>query len=141
MRHRWLFGFDADRISVVVHPQSVVHSMVEFIDGSIVAQLGVTDMRLAIQYALTYPARKPGCVEPLDLRKLSQLTFEEPDIESFPCLELAYKALKIGGTMPAALNAANEVAVQAFLDGQIKLSDIARDKPLGHGTAHGRGGR
>ena len=72
---------------------------------------------------------------------MSQLTFEEPDVESFPCLELAYKALKIGGTMPAALNAANEVAVQAFLDGQIKLSDIAARKPLGHGTAHGRGGR
>ncbi len=123
---KWLFGFDADQIAVVVHPQSVVHSMVEMIDGSIIAQLGVTDMRHAIQYALTYPERKKNCTEPLDFKKLSQLTFEEPDLERFPCLSLAYKALRIGGTMPAALNAANEVAVQAFLDGKIKLSEIAR---------------
>ena len=123
---RWLFGFDADRISVIVHPQSVVHSMVEMIDGSVIAQLGVTDMRHAIQYALTYPERKAGCLEPLDLRKLSKLTFEEPDIDRFPCLELAYTALKTGGTMPTALNAANEIAVQAFLDGTITLPEIAR---------------
>jgi len=123
---RWLFGFDAERIEVMVHPQSIVHSMVEMIDGSIIAQLGVTDMRHAIQYALTYPDRRENCTEPLDLKKLSQLTFEEPDLERFPCLNLAYNALKIGGTMPAVLNAANEVAVQAFLDGRIKLSEIAR---------------
>ncbi|MGB7209000.1 MAG: 1-deoxy-D-xylulose-5-phosphate reductoisomerase [Pyrinomonadaceae bacterium] len=123
---KWLFGFDADQISVVVHPQSVVHSMVEMVDGSVIAQLGVTDMRHAIQYALTYPERKENCMEPLDFKKLSQLTFEEPDLERFPCLNLAYKALKIGGTMPAAMNAANEIAVQAFLDGKIKLSEIAR---------------
>ncbi len=123
---KWLFGFDADQISVVVHPQSVVHSMVEMVDGSVIAQLGVTDMRHAIQYALTYPERKENCTEPLDFKKLSQLTFEEPDLERFPCLSLAYNALKIGGTMPTTLNAANEVAVQAFLDGKIKLSDIAR---------------
>ena len=123
---KWLFGFEADQISVVVHPQSVVHSMVEMVDGSVIAQLGVTDMRHAIQYALTYPERKENCTEPLDFKKLSQLTFEEPDLKRFPCLSLAYKALKIGGTMPAALNAANEVAVQAFLDGKIKLSEIAR---------------
>ena len=122
----WLFGFDAERISVIVHPQSVVHSMIEMIDGSIIAQLGVTDMKHAIQYALTYPERKPGCLEPLDFRKVSQLTFEEPDFERFPCLRLAYEALKTGGTMPAVLNAANEIAVQAFLDKRIRLSDIAR---------------
>lgn len=122
----WLFGFDADRISVIVHPQSVVHSMIEMIDGSVIAQMGVTDMKHAIQYALTFPERKPNCLEPLDFRKASQLTFEEPDLERFPCLRLAYEALKIGGTMPAVLNAANEIAVQAFLDGKIRLSDISR---------------
>jgi 1-deoxy-D-xylulose-5-phosphate reductoisomerase len=121
---RWLFGFEADQISVVVHPQSVVHSMVEMIDGSVMAQMGVTDMKHAIQYALTYPERKTNCMPPLDFTRMNQLTFEEPDPERFPCLSLAYEALKIGGTMPAVLNAANEVAVQAFLDGTIKLSDI-----------------
>lgn len=123
---KWLFGFDADRISVIVHPQSVVHSMVEMIDGSILAQIGVTDMKHAIQYALTYPERTKGCTEPLDFGKLSQLTFEQPDIERFPCLGLAYRALRTGGTMPAVLNAANEVSVRAFLDGKIRLSEIAR---------------
>ena len=122
---KWLFGFEAEQISVVVHPQSVVHSMVEMIDGSIIAQLGVTDMRHPIQYALTYPERKPNCLAPLDLCKLSELTFEEPDLERFPCLGLAYRALREGGTMPAVLNAANEIAVKAFLDGKIRLSDIA----------------
>ncbi len=122
----WLFGFPADRIGVVVHPQSVVHSMVELVDGSVIAQMGVTDMKHAIQYAMTYPERKPGCMPPLDIAKLSQLTFEEPDLERFPCLGLAYKALNTGGTMPAMLNAANEVAVEAFLDGRIRLSDIPR---------------
>lgn len=122
---RWLFGFDADRISVIVHPQSVVHSMIEMVDGSLIAQMGVTDMKHPIQYALTWPDRKPGVLEPLDLGKMSSLTFEEPDTDRFPCLALAYKALKAGGTMPAALNAANEVAVQAFLDGKIGLDQIA----------------
>ena len=122
---RWLFGFEAERISVIVHPQSVVHSMVEMIDGSIVAQLGVTDMRHPIQYALTYPERKPNCLEPLDIGKLGGLTFEEPDFDRFPCLGLAYRALREGGTMPAVLNAANEIAVKAFLDRKIRLSDIA----------------
>ncbi len=122
----WLFGFSADEISVIVHPQSVVHSMIEMVDGSVIAQLGVTDMKHAIQYALTFPTRKPGCLEPLDFRKFSTLTFEEPDLEKFPCLALAYKALKIGGTMPAVLNAANEIAVQEFLDNRIRLSDIPR---------------
>ena len=122
---KWLFGFDANEISVVVHPQSIVHSMVEMVDGSIIAQLGVTDMKHAIQYALTFPDRKQGCLEPLDFTKMSQLEFEQPDLEKFPCLRLAYDALRTGGTMPAVLNAANEITVQAFLDGKIKLSDIA----------------
>ena len=123
---RWFFGFDADQISVVVHPQSVVHSMVELIDGSIIAQLGVTDMKHAIQYALTYPERRANCLPPLDLGQLTNLTFEEPDTDRFPCLELAYEALRRGGTTPAALNAANEVAVAAFLDGKLRFGDIAR---------------
>jgi 1-deoxy-D-xylulose-5-phosphate reductoisomerase len=122
---RWLFGFSAERISVIVHPQSVVHSMVEMADGSIIAQMGMTDMRHPIQYALTYPERLAGCSGSLDLAKLAALTFEEPDIERFPCLGLAYRALEIGGTAPAALNAANEVAVAAFLTGKIRLPDIA----------------
>ncbi|MBK7392514.1 MAG: 1-deoxy-D-xylulose-5-phosphate reductoisomerase [Chloracidobacterium sp.] len=123
---KWLFGFDADEISVVVHPQSVVHSMVELVDGSIIAQMGVTDMKHAIQYALTYPERRENCLPGLDLSQLSRLDFEEPDLERFPCLALAYDALRQGGTMPAALNAANETSVQAFLDGRIKLSEIAQ---------------
>lgn len=123
---KWLFDFDANDISVIVHPQSIVHSMVEMLDGSVIAQLGVTDMKHAIQYALTYPERKAGCLEPLDLTQLSSLEFEQPDLERFPCLGLAYKALELGGTAPAALNAANEITVQAFLDGKIKLTDIAR---------------
>ena len=122
---KWLFGFDADQISVIVHPQSVVHSMVELVDGSVIAQLGVTDMRHPIQYALTYPHRQKGCLEPLNITKLNNLTFEEPDLDRFPCLGLAYRALRTGGTMPAVLNAANEVAVRAFLDAKIRLCDIA----------------
>lgn len=120
----WLFGFSADEISTIIHPQSIVHSFVEMVDGSIIAQLGVTDMKHAIQYALTFPTRKENCLPPLDFSKLSQLTFEEPDTEKFPCLALAYRALRIGGTMPAALNAANEIVVAAFLDGKIRLSDV-----------------
>lgn len=123
---RWLFDFSAAEISVIVHPQSVVHSFVEMIDGSVIAQLGVTDMKHAIQYALTYPKRQPNCLPPLDFAKISQLTFEEPDLEKFPCLALAYRALKIGGTMTATLNAANEIAVSAFLEDKIRLSDIPK---------------
>ncbi|MBX3291966.1 MAG: 1-deoxy-D-xylulose-5-phosphate reductoisomerase [Acidobacteria bacterium] len=121
----WLFGLPAEQISVIVHPQSVIHSMVEMVDGSIIAQLGVTDMKHPIQYALTYPDRLLGCLPPLDLAGLSQLTFEEPDIDRFPCLGLAFDALKRGGTTPAVLNAANEVAVRSFLDGRIGFTDIA----------------
>jgi len=123
---RWLFGFDADRISVVVHPQSVVHSMIEMVDGSIIAQLGVTDMRHPIQYALTYPDRKSSDLSPLNLTKVGTLSFEEPDLERFPCLELAFDALKSGGTAPAALNAANEISVNAFLQKRITFGDISR---------------
>lgn len=122
----WLFDFNADEIGVVVHPQSVVHSMVEFVDGSVIAQLGVTDMKHAIQYALTYPKRQKNCLPPLDFTQISKFEFETPDLEKFPCLALAYKALRKGGTMPAILNAANEISVQAFLEGKIRLSDIAK---------------
>ena len=120
----WLFGFTADQIDIVVHPESIVHSMIELVDGSVIAQMGVTDMRHAIQYALTFPDRH-GCeLPPLDLTSLSALHFEPPDPERFPCLALAYRALRAGGTLPAAMNAANEEAVQAFIDERISLTDI-----------------
>jgi 1-deoxy-D-xylulose-5-phosphate reductoisomerase len=122
----WLFDCEADEIDVIIHPQSVVHSMVELVDGSIIAQLGVTDMRHAIQYALTYPDRRPSVLPSLDLMALSRLEFFAPDHERFPCLRLAYDALRRGGTMPAVLNAANEVAVAAFLDEMITFGEIAR---------------
>jgi 1-deoxy-D-xylulose-5-phosphate reductoisomerase len=123
---RWLFGFDVDQISVVIHPQSVIHSMVEMVDGSVIAQMGATDMRHPIQYALTYPERQPSSLPPLDIMSLGALTFEDPDVERFPCLRLAFDALKASGTMPAVLNAANEVAVSAFLENRIGFSDIAK---------------
>lgn len=122
----WLFGFTPDEIDIVVHPESVVHSMIELVDGSVIAQMGVTDMRHAIQYALTYPDRIPGELPPLDLTALSSLHFEAPDIQRFPCIALAYRALREGGTLPAAMNAANEVAVPAFLEERISLTDIPR---------------
>src|SRR5437867_6913746 len=122
----WLFGFEADQIDIVVHPESVVHSMVELIDGSVIAQMGVTDMRHAIQYALTYPERHPCELPPLDLTALSTLHFEAPDLDRFPCIALAYRALRAGGTLPAAMNAANEEAVRAFIDERICLTDIPR---------------
>ena len=123
----WLFGFGADEIDIVVHPESVVHSMIELVDGSIIAQLGVTDMRHAIQYALTYPERHASAsLPPLDLTRLGALHFESPDAGRFPCLGLAYRALREGGTLPAAMNAANEEAVKAFLAGGIRLTEIPR---------------
>ena len=122
----WLFGFAADRVSVAIHPQSIVHSMIEMIDGSIIAQLGVTDMRLMIQYALTYPDRLPTDLPALGLDKLARLEFFEPDFERFPCLRLAYEAMREGGTMPAAMSAANEVAVASFLDRRISFMEIPR---------------
>jgi 1-deoxy-D-xylulose-5-phosphate reductoisomerase len=123
---RWLFGYEADQIDIVVHPESVVHSMIELVDGSVIAQMGVTDMRHAIQYALTYPERHPCELPPLDLTSLSALHFESPDLERFPCIALAYRALRTGGTLPAAMNAANEEAVGAFIDERICLTDIPR---------------
>jgi 1-deoxy-D-xylulose-5-phosphate reductoisomerase len=120
----WLFGFTADRINVAVHPQSIVHSMIEMVDGSIIAQLGVTDMRLMIQYALTYPERIQTELPSLGFEKLAKLEFYEPDFARFPCLGLAYDAMREGGTMPAAMSAANEVAVAAFLDRRIRLMEI-----------------
>lgn len=123
---RWLFNASADEIDILVHPQSVAHSMIEMVDGSIIAQLGVTDMRHAIQYALTYPDRHPAELPSLDLTTLGKLEFFAPDTEKFPCVALAYDALRRGGTAPAVLNAANEVAVAAFLDEKIKFGDIPR---------------
>lgn len=120
----WLFGFMADQIDIVVHPESVVHSMIELVDGSVIAQMGGTDMRHAIQYALTYPDRRDSQLPPLDLTALSALHFEPPDPDRFPCIALAYRALRTGGTLPAAMNAANEEAVQAFIDEVIGLNDI-----------------
>jgi len=120
----WLFGFAWDEIAIVVHPESVVHSMIELVDGSVIAQMGITDMRHAIQYALTYPERRSCELPPLDLTALSALHFEPPDIDRFPCITLAYRALREGGTLPAAMNAANEEAVRAFIEEQISLTDI-----------------
>ncbi len=120
----WLFGFLPDQIGIVVHPESVVHSMIELVDGSVIAQMGVTDMRHAIQYALTYPERHACELPPLDLTALSALHFEPPDLDRFPCIALAYRALRAGGTLPAAMNAANEEAVQAFIEERICLTDI-----------------
>ena len=122
----WLFDVPAERIEVVVHPQSIVHSMVELCDGSVIAQLGVTDMRLPIQYAFSYPERWAAPLPPLDLTRLPPLEFLPPDGASFPCLRLAYQALHAGGTMAVALNAANEVAVEAFLAGRLTFPAIAQ---------------
>ena len=122
---RWLFDVEMARVAVIVHPQSVVHSMVEFVDGSILAQLSTPDMCLPIQYALTYPARTPSNRVQTNLAKLGQLTFEEPDPERFPALTLARRAGEIGGTLPAVLNAANEVAVEAFANRRIRFPDIS----------------
>jgi 1-deoxy-D-xylulose-5-phosphate reductoisomerase len=123
---RWLFGVDYERIDVVIHPQSIIHSLVEFIDGSVMAQLGLPDMRGPISYALFYPERTPGGFPPLSLSKVSRLEFQAPDLERFPCLRLGYEAGRASGTMPAVMNAANEVAVNAFLEERIAFQSIAR---------------
>ena len=123
---RWLFDLPGDRIAVNIHPQSIIHSMVEYVDGCVMAQLGVPDMKAPIAYALTFPERIPTGVKPLDLTQLSGLTFFNPDLDRFPCLRLAYRALVDGESMPAVLNAANEVAVEAFLRGAIGFTDIPR---------------
>ena len=112
----WLFGVDYDNIQVVVHPQSIIHSMVEYTDGSIIAQLSATDMRFPIQYAMNYPKRNNAVIDKLDFYNMGNLTFEKPDMDTFKCLKLAYRAGKMGGNMPAIMNAANEVAVELFLD-------------------------
>ena len=121
---KWLFGIPIEKIEVVVHPQSIVHSMVEFVDGSILAQLGSTDMALPIQFALTYPERLAGPCAPLDLAALGSLDFEAPHTELFPSLDLARRAGTAGGTLPAVLNAANEAAVEAFLAGKLSFPGI-----------------
>lgn len=121
---RWLFNATPDQIEVVVHPQSVIHSMVEYIDGSVLAQLGNPDMRTPIAYALGHPVRLESGVSSLDLFKIARLDFETPDMVRFPCLRLAFEALKRGGTAPAILNASNEVAVAAFLEQKIRFLEI-----------------
>jgi 1-deoxy-D-xylulose-5-phosphate reductoisomerase len=121
---RWLFGVRADQLDVVVHPQSIVHSLVEFIDGSVIAQLGIHDMRIPIAYALNYPERLPNTLPPLDLTRIGTLTFEPPDLERFPCLRLGFEAVRTSGTLPAVLNAANEMTVEAFLNERIPFTDI-----------------
>lgn len=120
----WLFNCDYDNIQVVIHPQSVVHSMVEYCDGSIIAQLGAADMRLPIQYAFNYTERKNLIAKTLDFYEVAQLTFEKPDLETFKPLKLAFKAGKQGGLMPTILNGANEAAVALFLDEKIEFLDI-----------------
>lgn len=121
---KWLFDVDAEDIEVVVHPQSIIHSMVSFRDSSVISQMGCPDMRLPIVYALTYPERIETDYERLDLAKVATLTFEKPDMETFPCLGLAFKVLKLGGTYPAALNSANEFLVNEFLNDKIGFYDI-----------------
>lgn len=121
---RWLFGVEQENIDVVVHPQSIIHSMVQYTDSSIIAQLGCPDMRLPIQYALTYPDRMESSFERMNFSKFSTLTFEEPDLETFPCLKLAYECLKMGGTYSSVLNSANEVLVSEFLEDKIGFYDI-----------------
>jgi 1-deoxy-D-xylulose-5-phosphate reductoisomerase len=121
---RWLFGVEPEQIEVVIHPQSVVHSMIEFDDGSVIAQLGVPDMRLPIQYALLYPERPDTGLPRLDITGCGRLDFREPDPERYPALRLAYEALEHGGTMPAVMNAANEAAVGLFLERRIGFLDI-----------------
>ena len=123
---KWLFGMPLEKIDVLVHPQSVIHSMVQFEDGSVKAQLGIPDMRLPIQYALTYPLRLPLPYPRLDFTQYGQFTFEKPNREMFPCLDMAYKASAAGGGMPCVMNAANEAAVKLFMQEKIKFTDIPR---------------
>lgn len=121
---KWLFDIDVKNIDVIIHPQSIIHSMVEFLDGSIKAQLGIPDMKIPIQYAITYPERISSEFPRIDFRKFNNLTFEEPDLEKFECLNLAYRTIREDGTYPVVLNAANEVAVELFLNNKIGFLDI-----------------
>lgn len=123
---KWLFNIEVDKIDVVVHPQSIIHSMVEYKDSSIICQMGTPDMRTPIQYALSYPQRIDSNVEKLDFTKLKDLTFMTPDTDKFPCLQLAYEAIKIGKTMPCVLNGANEILVEYFLNDKISFYDIPK---------------
>ncbi len=122
----WLFELPPEKIAVHIHPESIVHSMVEYVDGAVIAQLGIPDMKTPIALALSWPERLPLDLPPLDLCRLGRLHFGEPDLERFPCLALAYRALRSGGTAPAALNAANETAVAAFLEGRLAFMAIPR---------------
>jgi 1-deoxy-D-xylulose-5-phosphate reductoisomerase len=121
---RWLFEAEPEQIQVVIHPQSIIHSMVEYVDGSVLAQLGNPDMRTPIAHALAFPERIEAGVTPLDMFKVGRLDFEEPDFKRFPCLRLAYQALEAGGSAPAILNAANEVAVESFLQRHMPFTGI-----------------
>ena len=123
---KWFFSVDIDRIEIQIHPQSIIHSMVEYVDGAVIAQLGVPDMRLPIAYALSYPARLRRSEPYLDLPKVGRFEFFMPDFEKFPNLRLAYNAGKIGGTLPAVLNAANEVAVELFLKESLCFTDMPK---------------
>jgi len=120
----WLFNVPADKIEVLIHPQSIVHSMIEFIDGSVMAQMSVPDMKGPISYALSYPKRFENVMPSLDLAKIGKLTFDKPDTDKYRCLSLTYDALRIGGTMPSVLNAANETAVESFLEGTLPFTEI-----------------
>jgi 1-deoxy-D-xylulose-5-phosphate reductoisomerase len=137
----WLFGASAPQIEVVVHPQSIVHSLVEYADGSVLAQLGNPDMRTALAHALAWPERVESGVAPLDLLAIGQLNFEAPDRQTFRCLDLAYQALAAGGTAPTTLNAANEVAVAAFLEGTLPFGDRRVDRGDAGFPAGGSGER
>jgi 1-deoxy-D-xylulose-5-phosphate reductoisomerase len=120
----WLFNIPIEKIAILIHPQSIVHSMVEYVDGSIVAQMGITDMKVPISYALSFPERLLLNLPRLDLSRNEALSFSSPDLERFPCLKLAYQAIEVGETLPAVLNAANEIAVNAFLEGSLKFTEI-----------------
>ncbi len=134
---RWLFDIEMARVGVVVHPQSIVHSMVEFVDGSLIAQLSTPDMCLPIQYALTYPERTTSDRVQTNFPKIGTLTFEEPDVERLPAIELARRAGEVGGTLPAVLNAANEIAVEAFVNRKNQFSANHRNRASHDGRAHG----
>jgi 1-deoxy-D-xylulose-5-phosphate reductoisomerase len=123
---KWLFDTDIKNIDVLIHPQSIVHSLVQYVDGSVLAQLGNPDMRTPIAHGLAWPERISSNVPDLDLAEIAQLTFEQPDLEAFPCLKLAYHAAEVAGDAPAVLNAANEIAVDAFLNQRLGFTDIAK---------------
>tara|TARA_B100001741_G_C16548821_1_gene598245 strand:+ start:142 stop:1296 length:1155 start_codon:yes stop_codon:yes gene_type:complete len=122
----WLFNIPIEKIEIIIHPQSIIHSLVEFVDGSVKAQLGIPDMKIPIQYAMSYPNHDNIYWDSLDLAKIKKLTFESPDLEKFPCIKLAYDAIKKGGTSPVALNVANDIAVDLFLNDKIKFINISQ---------------